>query len=131
MKYFLKEDGDYLIEEMPLGDVWGDVPDGMHLKKIEKTGYPTQKPEALLTRIISAASNEGDAVLDAFSGSGTTAVAAQRLGRRWIAIDSGRLAVKTTVKRLLNLPASVRAPGSENNRAAFPAPFTVYRAVKP
>src|SRR3954465_6527639 len=56
----------------------------------EKTGYRTQKPEALLDRIIRASSNEGDLVLDCFCGSGTTAAVAEKLGRRWIACDLGR-----------------------------------------
>lgn len=70
---------------------------------IERTNYPTQKPESLLERIISASSNEGDLVLDCFAGSGTTAVAAEKLGRRWIASDMGRFAISTTRKRLLSL----------------------------
>ena len=69
----------------------------------ERTGYPTQKPEALLERIIAASSNEGDLVLDCFAGSGTTAAVAEKLGRRWIAADMGRFAISTTRKRLLSL----------------------------
>ena len=70
----------------------------------ERTNYPTQKPEALLDRIIRASSNEGDLVLDCFVGSGTTAVIAEKLGRRWIAADMGRFAISTTRKRLLGIP---------------------------
>ena len=66
----------------------------------EKVGYPTQKPEALLERIVKASSNEGDMVLDPFVGGGTTAVVAQRLNRRWIAIDQSRMAVSVTEQRL-------------------------------
>src|ERR687894_887047 len=66
--------------------------------------YPTQKPEALLERIIRASSNEGDLVLDCFIGSGTTAAVAEKLGRRWIAADLGRFAIHTTRKRLLSIP---------------------------
>jgi hypothetical protein len=66
--------------------------------------YATQKPEALLERIITASSNEGDLVLDCFAGSGTTAAVAERLGRRWITADLGRFAVHTTRKRLLGMP---------------------------
>lgn len=106
VKYFLREDGEYLIEDRFVGDVWDDIPDGMHLSSVEKTGYPTQKPEALLARIIRASSNPGDIVLDAFAGSGTTLSVAEKLGRRWIGIDSGPLAIKTIRKRLLNVPAS-------------------------
>jgi DNA modification methylase len=67
----------------------------------ERTGYPTQKPEALLERIIRASSNPGDLVADFFSGSGTTAVVAGRLARRWIACDPSPLACLTAYRRLL------------------------------
>jgi site-specific DNA-methyltransferase (adenine-specific)/adenine-specific DNA-methyltransferase len=63
----------------------------------EKTDHPTQKPEELLGRIIRASSNEGDIVLDAFVGSGTTAIVAEKLGRRWIAIDQPARARYTEV----------------------------------
>lgn len=102
VKYFLDEEDGQLIEKMPLGDVWDDIPDAMHLSGAEKTGYPTQKPEALLRRIICASSNPGDIVLDAFAGSGTTLVAADGLSRRWIGIDSGALAIDTIKKRFLS-----------------------------
>jgi hypothetical protein len=67
----------------------------------ERTGYPTQKPEALLERILLASSNTGDLVADFFCGSGTLPAAAARLGRQWIACDSSPLAVNTTRRRLL------------------------------
>ncbi len=67
----------------------------------EKTGYNTQKPEALLERIIKASSNEGDLVADFFCGSGTTLAVAEKLGRRWIGCDLGRFAIHTTRKRLI------------------------------
>ena len=70
----------------------------------EKLGYPTQKPEALLERLMSASSNEGDLVLDCFCGSGTTAAVAEKLNRRWITCDLGRFAIHTTRKRLLAIP---------------------------
>jgi len=66
----------------------------------ERTGYPTQKPERLLERIIRASSNPGDLVLDFFAGSGTTGVVAERLGRRWLLVDSGTNAVEVMRKRL-------------------------------
>lgn len=69
----------------------------------ERTGYPTQKPEALLERIVLASSQPGDLVADFFCGSGTTAAAAARLGREWIACDSTPLAVHTTYRRMLLL----------------------------
>jgi adenine-specific DNA-methyltransferase len=76
-------------------------------------GYPTQKPEALLDRIIRSSSEEGDLVLDCFVGSGTTAAVAEKLGRRWIACDLSRFAVHTTRKRLLSIPG-VRPFAVEN-----------------
>lgn len=72
-------------------------------KKKELTGYPTQKPLALLERIIKASSNEGDLVADFFCGSGTTMVAAEKLGRRWIGCDLGRYGVHVTRKRMLDI----------------------------
>jgi adenine-specific DNA-methyltransferase len=70
----------------------------------ERVGYETQKPEALLDRVILLGTNEGDLVADFFVGSGTTAAVAEKLNRRWIACDLGRFAIHTTRKRLLNIP---------------------------
>ena len=70
----------------------------------ERVDYPTQKPDALLERIIKASSEPNDLVLDCVCGSGTTAVVAEKLGRRWIAADLGRFAIHTTRKRLLSTP---------------------------
>ena len=69
----------------------------------ERLGYPTQKPEALLEKIIKASSNKGDIVADFFCGSGTTPAVAQRLGRRWIASDISKIAVEITKGRILEL----------------------------
>lgn len=69
----------------------------------ERTGYPTQKPEALLEKVIKAASNKGDLVLDCFGGSGTTSAVAEKLGRRWITVDAGKLAIYTMQKRILDI----------------------------
>jgi DNA modification methylase len=70
----------------------------------EMVGFPTQKPVALLSRIIQASSKEGGLVLDCFAGSGTTAVAAEGLSRRWIVCDLGRYAIQVSRKRLLDIP---------------------------
>ena len=90
------------LDEMPgvpLQDVWTDMkPVGA--QAAERLGYPTQKPEALLERIIKASSNEGDTVLDPFCGCGTTIAAAQRLNRRWIGIDITHLAITLIKHRL-------------------------------
>jgi adenine-specific DNA-methyltransferase len=87
----------------PLGTVWTDI-NPINSQALEDSGYPTQKPIALLERIIETSSDEGDLVLDCFAGSGTTALAAEKMGRRWIASDLGRFAIHTTRKRLLSLP---------------------------
>ncbi|MBI5492478.1 MAG: site-specific DNA-methyltransferase [Deltaproteobacteria bacterium] len=128
IKYFLKEDGDYLIEDKLVGDVWDDIPDAMHLSDAEKTGYPTQKPEGLLARIIRAASDKGDIVLDAFAGAGTTLAVAEKLGRRWIGIDSGRLSIHTIEKRLLNLKGTKDPSASQKKYSAPLRPFSVFEA---
>ena len=70
---------------------------------VNRAGYPTEKPALLLERIIKAASNPGDVVLDCFCGSGTTAAVAEKLGRSWITCDLGRFAIHTTRKRLLSI----------------------------
>jgi hypothetical protein len=83
--------------------IWSDVR-AINSQADERVNYPTQKPEALLERIIKASSNEGDLVLDCFCGSGTTAAVAEKLGRRWITVDLGRFAIHTARKRLLGIP---------------------------
>lgn len=85
----------------PVTDWWTDI-NTVTGWAPEKVGFPTQKPEALLARIIETSTQPGDLVADFFVGSGTTAVAAEKLGRRWIAADLGRYAVHTTRKRLLD-----------------------------
>ena len=93
----------YLDEQegTPIDDVWGDIKP-IQAQAAERLGYPTQKPEALLDRIIKASSNEGDLVLDPFCGCGTTVAAAQKLKRRWIGIDITHLAITLMKKRLLD-----------------------------
>jgi SAM-dependent methyltransferase len=82
-----------------IGNVWTDIPP-INSRAQERLGYPTQKPEALLERIIAASSNEGDLVLDPFCGCGTTIAAAQKLGRRWIGIDITYLSIGLMRRRL-------------------------------
>ncbi|MBV9849064.1 MAG: restriction endonuclease [Armatimonadetes bacterium] len=86
---------------IPLQDVWNDIRP-MHNLSQERMGYPTQKPLALLERIISASSNPGDVVLDPFCGCGTAVVAAQKLGRRWVGIDITPIATSLVQKRLFD-----------------------------
>ena len=90
----------YLDEQpgVPLQDVWTDI--RLHAGSNERLGWDTQKPLALLERIISASSNPGDIVLDPFCGCGTALVAAQKLGRRWIGIDITYLSIAVMKARL-------------------------------
>ena len=83
----------------PVTDVWADIRP-IHESAAERLGYPTQKPEQLLERIIAASSNEGDVVLDPFCGCGTAVHAAQKLKRQWIGIDITHLAISLIEKRL-------------------------------
>jgi len=96
------KDTDKTYKPSPLGKVaedWWDIPAIPPMSK-ERLSYPTQKPQALLERIIQASSNEGDVVLDPFCGCGTTIAAAQALGRRWIGIDITYLAINLIKNRL-------------------------------
>ena len=79
--------------------------------KTENLFYPTQKPETLAERIITACSNEGDLVADFFCGSGTTATVAEKLGRKWIATDLGKFGIHTTRKRLIQVQRELKAGG--------------------
>ncbi|MER3555278.1 MAG: hypothetical protein C4331_13290 [Meiothermus sp.] len=84
---------------IPLQDVWNDIRPLTNFST-ERLGYPTQKPLALLERIISASSNPGDLVLDPFCGCGTAVVAAEKLGRRWVGIDTTHLSIALMQNRL-------------------------------
>ena len=75
----------------------------------ERLGYPTQKPEALIERVIKASSNEGDLIADFFCGSGTTAAVAEKLGRKWITSDLGKFAIHTTRKRMIGVQRQLKA----------------------
>jgi DNA modification methylase len=88
-----------------VGSVWTDISSMAANSPIlnESVGYPTQKPEKLLSRVIKASSNPGDLVADFFCGSGTTLAVAEKLDRRWLGVDLGRFAIHTTRKRLLEI----------------------------
>jgi adenine-specific DNA-methyltransferase len=88
---------------MTPADVWSDI-SHLHQRDPERNGYATQKPAALLERILLASSEPGDLVLDCFCGSGVTPAVAEQLGRRWLASDQGELAIASTRARLLTLP---------------------------
>lgn len=117
-KILLKKDGTPRLDGLkaylsdtdgpPVQDVWTDI--GLAPTASERLGYPTQKPVALLERIITASSPPGGLVLDAFMGSGTTCEAAERLGRRWIGIDNGKYAIHLARKRLIQMHGEPRAP---------------------
>jgi DNA modification methylase len=93
-------------------NLWVDITP-LNSQSIEGANYPTQKPEALLERIIKASSNKGDLVADFFCGSGTTAAAAEKLGRKWIATDLGKFAIHTTRKRLLGVQRQLKKEGKD------------------
>ena len=99
-------------EGVPLQDIWTDI-NKIHNQSAELTGYATQKPEALVERIIKASSNEGDLVADFFCGSGTTAAVAEKLGRKWIAGDLGKFAIHTTRKRMIGVQRQLKAEGKD------------------
>ena len=116
----LQEEGPYYYkkylseaEGVPLQDLWTDIAPA---RGTDSTGYPTQKPEALIERIINSSSNEGDLVADFFCGSGTTAAVAEKLGRKWIVSDLGKFAIHTTRKRMIGVQRQRKA-GGEDYRA--------------
>jgi site-specific DNA-methyltransferase (adenine-specific)/adenine-specific DNA-methyltransferase len=93
----------------PMRDVW-EVNHVLGANP-ENAGYPTQKPEALVERMVVACSNEGDLIADFFCGSGTTAAVAEKLGRKWICTDLGKFAIHTTRKRLIGVQRELKAAG--------------------
>ena len=92
--------------------------------RTEAFGYPTQKPETLLAIMLEAASKPGDLVMDCFAGSGTTLAVAEKLGRRWMGIDCGKLSIYTIQKRMLSLRANIGNDGAKISAK----PFTLYNA---
>lgn len=111
---------DYLgSDEKKISNIWLDIE-----SYSKRTKYPTENSEELLERIIKASSNKNDIIIDAFAGSGTTLAVAEKLGRRWIGIDCGKLAIYTMQKRLLNLKSEIGNKGKKLK----PKPFTLYHA---
>jgi DNA modification methylase len=110
LKIFLDEQ-----KGIPCQAFWGDI-DPVNSQALERASYPTQKPEALLERIISASSNAGDLIADFFCGSGTTAAVAEKLGRKWIVSDLGKFAIHTARKRMIGVQRQLKDDG-KNYRA--------------
>lgn len=108
----------------PLSDWWIDI-SALKNGFAESTAYPTQKPEALLERIIKASSNPGDIVFDCFMGSGTTQAVAMKLGRRFIGADINLGAIQTTTKRLISVAKEIENNDSENDVPKYTS-FEVY-----
>jgi DNA modification methylase len=106
VKYLLDMRKGRVVERKMVGDVWNDIPDAMHMPKAERLGYPTQKPEALLARVINASCPLDGVVLDPFCGCGTTIAAAEKLKLRWIGIDLTYLAISLIKSRLTELGTS-------------------------
>jgi len=92
--------------------IWIDIPEVNSMAE-ERVDYPTQKPEALLERIINASSNENDIVCDFFCGSGTTLAVAEKLNRKWIGSDLGKFAIHTSRKRLIGVQRELKAEGKD------------------
>jgi DNA modification methylase len=118
------------LDEMPgtvLQSIWTDI-SPVAGQSLDRTDYPTQKPEALLERIIRASSNPGDLIMDVFGGSGTTAAVAEKLDRRWIVCDFGKHAIYTMQKRMCLIAESQKLgnPGKKKERyGEAPKPFCV------
>jgi DNA modification methylase len=136
VKYYLTDlgDGRYAVER-GVDNIWDDIP-GLGTTPGEDLGYPTQKTEALLRRIVQTATQPGDWVLDPFAGSGTTLAVAQKLGRRWVGCDAAYGAIQTARRRLYAAfsappapePAAQSAPPSSEHA---PCGFAVYAADPP
>ena len=101
-KLYLEESKGSLV-----GTVWTDI-SALQASATQRVDYPTQKPEALLERIISASSNPGDLVADFFCGSGTTLAVAEKLGRKWIGCDLGRFGIHTSRKRMIGVQRELK-----------------------
>ncbi len=124
VKYYRKQEGGFVIEEVTVDNIWDDIP-GMGVVSSEYLGYPTQKPEALLERIIKASSNPGDIVFDCFMGSGTTQAVAMKLGRKFIGADINLGAIQTTTKRLIGVAEDIGKQLPDPKEPKFTG-FTVF-----
>ena len=123
IKYYLKQQGNKYIVERTIDNLWDDIP-GLGIAPQQDTGYPTQKTEQLLKRVIEASSDEGDLVADFFVGSGTTPFVAQCLDRRWIACDINLGAIQTTAKRLNQIIQKQQKEKTKSSKAIYA--FKIY-----
>jgi adenine-specific DNA-methyltransferase len=105
----------YELNEGKIPEDWWEmaIAQRFPIDGIKRTGYPTEKPWALLERIIRTSSNKGDLIADFFCGSGTTAAVAEKLGRKWITTDLGRFSVHTARKRLIGVQRELQASGKD------------------
>jgi len=129
VKYYRRQEGNFVIEEIPVDNIWDDIP-GLGIVSSEWIGFYTQKPEALLKRIILASSNPGDIVADFFCGSGTTLAVAEKLGRRWIGCDLSRYAIHVTRKRLLEIENSKDLENEDKKYGRKARPFEILNLGK-
>lgn len=114
-------------EDTEIDNNWTDIPGyvfGVFTEGTYGIKYPTQNAEEVLERVIKASSNPGDLILDCFAGSGTTGAVAEKLGRRWIMVDCGKLAIYTMIKRLHSLKEEIGNSG----KPLKPKPFVLYNA---
>lgn len=118
IKYYREKIGDKIAEHSSADNIWDDIP-GMGVVSGQYVNYPTQKPEKLLERIITASSNDDDLVMDCFSGSGTTLAVAEKLGRRWIGCDFGKHSIYTIQKRLLTISESKKLGNLEDKKTKY------------
>ena len=125
VKYYLIDQGDgTYAAERAIDNLWDDIP-GLGTTPQEDTGYPTQKTESLLERVIGSSTDPGDLVLDCFLGSGTTPAVAQKMGRRWIGCDINIGSIQTTTRRLQAIIQQQFAADNDIGRSA--AGFAIFR----
>lgn len=100
-------------EGVPISNIWSDIPNIAQYHGYEFVDYPTQKPEALIKRIIETSTNEGDLIADFFCGSGTTLAVAEKLNRKWIGTDLGKFGIHTTRKRMIGVQRELKKAGKD------------------
>lgn len=122
LKYYLKD-----TKGVPCNDIWDDIPI-ISSSSTESMGFPTQKPEALLERIVKTSSNKKDLMLDPFCGCGTAMAVAQQLGRKWIGIDISPTAISLVEKRLVKLGA---IKSKDFDIIGMPTTITELKALEP